>query len=428
MLSARFFKNCKAGVAPLFALGIIPLVGSVGAAVDYSRANSVRAAMQAAGDATALMLAKTGNSLNNTQLQASATAYFLANFNRPEAEDLHVVATYSSGAQGFNVTVNGTAKVHTNFMGMMGFTQIPLSTTASVTWNNAKLRVALVLDNTGSMAETDSTGTSKIIALKTATHNLLSQLKTAARNDGDVYVSIVPFGKDVNVGASNSSASWIDWTDWDAVNGTCSNSSYHSKSTCQSHGKVWTPKNHNTWNGCVTDRDQNYDTMNTAPTTGAKFPAEQYASCSTSIMALSYNWTALNNKIDAMTPAGNTNQAIGLVWGWQSLTQTAPLNAPALDPTYQYKQIIILLSDGLNTQDRWYSNASPIDARQQTACNNAKAAGITIYTVLVMSGNSSVLQGCASDATKYFALTDANSIITTFDTIGTSLSKLHLSR
>jgi von Willebrand factor type A domain len=145
-------------------------------------------------------------------------------------------------------------------------------------------------------------------------------------------------------------------------------------------------------------------------------------------MPMSYDWTALNAKIDAMTPAGNTNQAIGLAWGWQLLTQTAPLNAPALDPNYQYKQIIILLSDGLNTQDRWYSSASPIDTRQQIACTNAKNAGITIYTVLVMSGNSTVLQNCATDSTKYFALTDANSIITTFDTIGTSLSKLHLSR
>jgi Flp pilus assembly protein TadG len=428
MLLARFFKDRKAGVAPLLALGIIPLVGSVGAAVDYSRASSVRAAMQSAGDATALMLAKSANSLNNTQLQTSASAYFLANFNRPDAKDVHVVATYSSGAQGFNVTVNGSATVYTNFMGLMGFTQIPLSTTASVSWNNAKLRIALVLDNTGSMAETDSTGTSKISALKTASHNLLTQLQAAAQHDGDVYVSIIPFGKDVNVGASNYTQTWIDWTDWDAANGTCSNTSYHSKSTCQSHYKTWTPKNHNTWNGCVTDRDQNYDTLNTSPTTGGKFPAEQYASCNTAIMPLSYDWTALNNKINAMTPAGNTNQAIGLAWGWQSLTQTAPLNAPALDSNYQYKQIVILLSDGLNTQDRWYSSASPIDARQQTACTNAKAAGITIYSVLVMSGNSSVLQSCASDATKYFALTDANSIITTFDTIGTSLSKLHLSK
>jgi hypothetical protein len=48
-----------------------------------------------------------------------------------------------------------------------------------------------------------------------------------------------------------------------------------------------------------------------------------------------------------------------------------------MDPTYQYQQIIILLTDGLNTQDRWYTSQSSIDARQQLTCNNINAAGIT---------------------------------------------------
>ena len=61
---------------------------------------------------------------------------------------------------------------------------------------STRLRVALVLDNTGSMADDG-----KMTALKTATKNLLTQLKSAAVNNGDVYVSIIPFSKDVNVGA-----------------------------------------------------------------------------------------------------------------------------------------------------------------------------------------------------------------------------------
>ena len=101
-----------------------------------------------------------------------------------------------------------------------------------------------------------------------------------------------------------------------------------------------------------------------------------------------------------MQPVGNTNQAIGLQMGWQSLT-AAPFTVPAMDPNYKYKQVIILLSDGLNTQDRWYTNASSIDARQQKTCDNIKAAGITIYTVQVNTGSdptSTLLQNCASDA------------------------------
>src|SRR5215475_3069922 len=54
-----------------------------------------------------------------------------------------------------------------------------------------------------------------------------------------------------------------------------------------------------TWNGCITDRTQDYDTKNTAPgSTNTEFPAEQYSWCSGSttianIMPLSYDWTAL---------------------------------------------------------------------------------------------------------------------------------------
>src|SRR5947209_7261929 len=52
-----------------FALMLIPLMGFVGAAVDYSHANSIKAEMQAALDATALAMSKTAGSMTNTDLQ-----------------------------------------------------------------------------------------------------------------------------------------------------------------------------------------------------------------------------------------------------------------------------------------------------------------------------------------------------------------------
>jgi hypothetical protein len=83
----------------------------------------------------------------------------------------------------------------------------------------------------------------------------------------------------------------------------------------------------------------------------------------------------------------------------------------------------------LNTEDRWYSYASGIDARQQTTCNNIKAAGIIIYTVQVDTGGdpvSSLLQDCASDASKFFLLTTSDQIVTAFNQIGTALTRLRL--
>jgi len=266
-------------------------------------------------------------------------------------------------------------------------------------------------------------------ALKAASQNLLTQLKNAAVNDGDVYISIVPFSKDVNVGAANYNEAWLRWDLWEAANGTCSNSYYTKQSSCLSHGKIWTPASHSTWNGCVTDRDQNFDITNDAPVAGATlYPAEQYSSCPTQLMGLSYDWTALGNKITAMQPKGSTNQAIGLQMGWQTLT-ASPFTIPPMDSNYKYKQVIILLTDGLNTQDRWYTSQTSIDTRQQKACDNIKAADITIYTVQVNTDGdptSTMLKNCASDPGKFFLLTSSQQIVATFNQIGTALSNLRL--
>jgi Flp pilus assembly protein TadG len=423
MLLARFWKNRRGGVAPMVAITIIPLIGSVGAAVDYTRANAARTALQASLDSTALLLSKTASTKTPEELQLAATDAFNAMFHRPDVKDVEVTATYSS-IDGSKVTLDGSAIVPTDFLNVLGFSEIKITATTTTTWGNTRLRVALVLDNTGSMASSD-----KMTALKAASHNLLDQLKTAATVPEDVYVSIIPFNKDVNVDASNYDKTWLSWDLWDAQNGTCSNSSYHNQSSCTSHGAVWTPAAHSTWNGCITDRDQNFDTTNDPPVAGSTlYPAEQYSSCPTQVMGLSNDWTVLSSKIDDMTPQGNTNQAIGLQLGWQSLT-ASPFVVPAKDPNYNYKDTIILLTDGLNTQDRWYNNASSIDAREQKTCDNLKAAGFTIYTVQVNTGGdptSTLLQNCASDSSKFFLLTSATQIVTTFNQIGTALTNLRV--
>jgi Flp pilus assembly protein TadG len=422
MLLSRFFRDKRASIVPLFALAIVPITGLVGAAVDYTRAAAARTAMQVALDSTALAVAKNAANENADQIQANADSYFKALFNRPEAQNVTVKATYDS-ASGSKVVVSASANIQTYFMSVMGYSTLPIAANSTSVWGNTRLRVALALDVTGSMASNN-----KMTAMKAATHNLLKTLKDAAQKDGDVYVSIIPFNKDVNVGPDKYEQSWVDWSEWNNKNGSCSKSWYDTQSSCTSNGGTWTAANHNTWTGCVMDRDQNYDTLNTAPESGALFPAQQYSSCPAALMPLSYDWTALNAKVDDLQPAGNTNQTIGLAWGWQSLSETSPLNAPAKDPKYKYQDIIILLTDGLNTQNRWSSNQSAIDTRMEKACDNAKAAKITIYTVLVMEGNASLLQNCASDQSKFFQLTSADEIITTFNTIGSNLTQLRIAK
>ena len=178
----------------------------------------------------------------------------------------------------------------------------------------------------------------------------------------------------------------------------------------------------------------NYDTNIIQPTTSITatlFSAEQYSSCPQAATGLSYDWSAMNTLVSNMSPAGNTNQGIGLALGWMSLAGGGPFTVPAMDPGYTYNQAIVILTDGLNTQDRWYTSQSSINARQQMTCDNIKAARITIYTVQVNTGNdptSRLLQNCASSSNKFFLLTSADQIVTTFNTIGTNLTKLYLAK
>jgi len=65
--ACRRFAAAKDGnTVVVFALAFIPLMGLVGAAVDYAKANRLKTAMQAAADTTALMVAQSAASQNST--------------------------------------------------------------------------------------------------------------------------------------------------------------------------------------------------------------------------------------------------------------------------------------------------------------------------------------------------------------------------
>ncbi len=180
MSLAQFLRNRKGGVAPMLALAAIPLIGAVGAAVDYSRANSTRTAMQAALDSTALMLSRDAQTLSTGALGTKATAYFNALFHRPEALNVQVTPHFSSPQQGsFVLKIDGSAAVNTMFWRLMGQQQVNITASGEVVWGIKKLNLALALDNTGSMASSN-----KMTALKEAAHNLLNTLQKAEKVTG----------------------------------------------------------------------------------------------------------------------------------------------------------------------------------------------------------------------------------------------------
>ena len=99
----------------------------------------------------------------------------------------------------------------TDFMKLAGFDSLSFNANSTSTWGNTRMRVALVLDNTGSMAQNG-----KMPALQKAAADMITTLSSYNKQTGDVYISIVPFAKDVNVGTTNADASWINWSEWEA--------------------------------------------------------------------------------------------------------------------------------------------------------------------------------------------------------------------
>jgi Flp pilus assembly protein TadG len=451
----RFAGANDGNIAILFGIAVIPIITFVGAAVDYTRANSARSSMQAALDSTALMLAKdlTQGTITTADIPAKADAYFKALYTNDEAKGVTITATYTQNSgKGSTILVNGSGNIETGFMRVAGFPTMDFKTSSTSAWGNSRMRVAMVLDVTGSMADDG-----KMAAMQKAAKALVDQLAKLVKNDGDVYISLVPFAKDVNLGTSYKDATWIDWDFWSDQNptwGTCSQASKTTKSSCQYAGKIWTPDK-TKWTGCVTDRTEDYDISNAEPTSTnapTMVVAEEYVTkdrygniteryCKSTndpyvgpIMPLTYNWTTLKDAIDKLQPTGNTNQGIGLAWGWLTLgVGKVPFNAPAKDTdNYDYTDALVLLSDGLNTQSRMYTDPAKIDAREAKMCDAAKKApnNIVIYTVQVDTGGdgeSGVLKGCASSSDKFYRITDPNQTVSVFNSIGQSLSKLRVS-
>lgn len=414
-IAHRFFQASEANVALTFGLVLIPMMAAVGAAVDYNRAGDVRAAMQSAADATALAAAKSWNALNASQLQQSADTWFMANLNGKKILQNVQVSTTGNSANN-TIVVNVSGSINTAFLGLVGINQINLSVSSTATQGLTKLQVAMVLDNTGSMAEYG-----KMAALRTAAHQFLQQLQNAAQNPGDIQVAIIPFTTDVNVGTSNANASWLKWSYPAGGNGTITVSP-------------------STWTGCVTDRDQDFDVKIDARGSGngaAQFPAhDPWLGCPPQIVPLTTDWTALNNTVDQMVPLGETNLTIGLAWGWQALSAISPLNAPPPPPGTS--QVIVFMTDGFNTANRWTNvltgngTTADIDARTKHVCKNIKDAGITVYTVQVDTGGTSppstLLQNCANSVSNWFYLQNPGDLVTTFSQIATKISTLRIAK
>lgn len=416
-----FWTDRKGNVAITFALLMIPIFGAMGVALDYSMASAYRTDMQKALDATALALTKIMPA-DQATLDTVGNQYFKANLGPNTLTDLQLTVTPQVGV--LHLSVKGTYSVQ--MANLIGATTVDLGARADARWSIGKVEIALVLDNSGSMSEDG-----KMEELHKAAKGLLNVLENAVREEGDAKVAIIPFDSRVNVGIGKKDKDWIKWDDWDDDNETCTGSGRNQ--SCE-------PKNHSEWNGCVWDRDQtsnNYDISDAAPASAnsTKYPAwqcdhfmSQYPGLVTEMMPLSTDWEALAARVEQMRPSGYTNITIGLVWGWHALSETEVMTEGVPYDTENLTKYVILLSDGTNTRSRHSSSESAINTRTSSVCTRIKNEDIKIYTIRLISGNASVLRNCATETDMYFDVQEADELNSVFNSIGSQIANLHLSR
>ena len=398
-VSTAFLSAQGGGVAMPLALTAMPLVMMAIGAVDYGRATMIKTGLQDSLDAATLMVGRstatdpqTVQNLGATTLAANLKAYPNTHLDSSSfvlsGDVVHAVA---------QVTV--TPLVADVFSGQ----NLQVTASSEVVRGSQNLEVAMVLDNTGSMAG------QKISLLKTAASNFVDSLSAAAARSTDpnaVKIGLVPFSMTVNVGSQYQAAGWMDTTGASPINDQIFSTHANRFTLFQQMGVNWA--------GCVESRQAPYDVQDTAPSTGTPAtlftpyfaPDEPGSSGSTTswngmtwynsylddgttssswsvrqgnvakynthtfihtgatpvgyqygpnsgcslqpLTRLTTNWTALKTAINGMSAVGDTNIPMGMMWGWHVLSPNAPFADGVAYNTPRTLKVVVMMTDGQN--------------------------------------------------------------------------------
>jgi Flp pilus assembly protein TadG len=219
-----FLDDRRGNYALMTVVALVPLMGGVAIAVDFTEMSrqkqEVANALDAAGIATARQVV-TG--ATDDELKAYAKDFFEANLGSidPATTALTVqlpTTTNGGGTLKLSATLNYEPLFFPAFKQIAGLgggaETIDFATSSEIRLKNT-LEVALVLDNSGSMGEYGSgSGQKRIDLLKAAAKQLVDTLAQQAamikQIDKPVQFSLVPFAASVNVGPANADASWMD--------------------------------------------------------------------------------------------------------------------------------------------------------------------------------------------------------------------------
>jgi Flp pilus assembly protein TadG len=362
-LCRRFGSDRAGNIAMTFAIVSVPLLGAMGAGVDYIRALNLHRELQGNLDAALVAAVKDIGTKDETALKLQLANWLAADATVSGSYTLDtdkvVIDKSTSG-----ITARVTANVDTTFMRVMGKTSIPIAVQASVaggqTITKSAFSMYFVLDRSGSMAYDTTTSytttctTGKKKKKKTVTctklYTKMEALKLAAADLLDQFDTADPSHKFVRTGAVS------------------------------------------------------YDTVKDTET------------------PLAWGVTAVEDYVEALTPRDTTNSGEAFQLAYESLMVTGASSEAKLhldksgvtDP----KKYIVFMTDGEN-------NVYGADTKTKKYCDLARTNKIQVYSIAFMApkNGQDLLKYCATGSSDYFAAESTADLVAAFKTIGESASQ-----
>jgi len=272
----RFAANEDGNIGILFGFFVLVLFGFIGAAVDYSRYNAVKADLVESLDAAGLAIAQLAaldEDLSDSQLQEYGRRFFYENFQYENLIDSLVVDFEITGQR---IRPHALGSMQTSILRVGFFDEFNMETSSEITKRGSgKIELALVLDVTGSMRnEDDEGGGVKIESLRTAVDSLLAVMYGEANSDPDIKIAVVPFNGFVNpAGASSWNSNWEDEGADAAYHGAryihVNENGDVDMDTKVNHYNLFNSVTDGEWKGCVESRPYPLDELDTPPSGGA---------------------------------------------------------------------------------------------------------------------------------------------------------------
>ncbi|MCC7037305.1 MAG: hypothetical protein IT560_08335 [Alphaproteobacteria bacterium] len=300
--SIRRWIADTSGVVALVVVFCMPaFFAAAGVAVDLAQAYNLKTRLSGALDKAALAGGNTDGTA--AEVEERIRAYFDANYPEGALGEAYDITVQTPPGM---VDVHAKSKTRTVFMNIFGQEYIDVFAETIVRREITGLELVMVMDNTGSMNEDAGGGATKIQASKTAATKLLDILYGPTSKVETLFVGVVPFSQDVNVGPERS-----DWVTADSYD--------------------YGPEG---WAGCVEAREaSNRDVTDDPPyaldvseTTTAKFK-RYYSACSSTTSNVWYRSVG-SEIVSNGSFASGTGWTLGNDWSIGSgvLTKATPTN------------------------------------------------------------------------------------------------------